>query len=58
MLVLKGRPFATVRHEAKAMGGAGQQLSFIIDEGPKTRIKEIVFDGQQGLLRLAAAALG
>ncbi len=47
MLVLKGLPFATVRHEAKAMGSAGQQLSFIIDEGPKTRIKEIVFEGNK-----------
>ena len=27
------------------MGSAGQQLSFIIDEGPKTKIKEIVFEG-------------
>ncbi len=45
MLVLKGQPFGTVRHEAKAMGSAGQQLSFIIDEGPKTKIKEIVFEG-------------
>ena len=47
MLVLKGRPFAKVRHEAKAMGSAGQQLSFIIDEGPKTKIKEIVFEGNK-----------
>ena len=47
MLVLKGLPFAKVRHEAKAMGSAGQQLSFIIDEGPKTKIKEIVFEGNK-----------
>ncbi len=47
MLVLKGQPFAKVHHEAKAMGAAGQQLSFVIDDGPKTKIKEIVFDGNK-----------
>ena len=45
MLAAKGRPFATVKHEAKTIGGSGQQLSFIIDEGPKAKVKEIVFDG-------------
>jgi outer membrane protein insertion porin family len=47
MLAAKGRPFATVRHEAKVIGGSGQQLSFIIDEGPKAKIKEIAFDGNE-----------
>ena len=47
MLAAKGRPFATVRHEAKTIGGSGQQLSFIVDDGPKTRVKEIVFDGNE-----------
>ncbi|MGE5127451.1 MAG: outer membrane protein assembly factor BamA [Betaproteobacteria bacterium] len=45
MLAAKGRPFATVKHEAKTIGGSGQQLSFIIDEGPKAKVQEIVFDG-------------
>jgi outer membrane protein insertion porin family len=45
MLAAKGKPFATVKHEAKNIGGSGQQLSFIIDEGPKAKIDEIVFDG-------------
>jgi outer membrane protein insertion porin family len=43
----KGRPFATVKHEAKNIGGAGQQLSFIIDDGPKAKIKEITFSGNE-----------
>ena len=45
MLAVKGRPFATVKHEAKNIGGSGQQLSFVIDDGPKAKIDEIVFDG-------------
>ena len=47
MLAAKGRPFATVKHEAKTIGGSGQQLSFVIDEGPKAKIKQIVFDGNK-----------
>jgi outer membrane protein insertion porin family len=47
MLAAKGRPFAKVRHEAKNIGSAGQQLSFIIDDGPKAKIKQIVFDGNK-----------
>ena len=47
MLGAKGRPFATVKHEAKTIGGSGQQLSFTIDEGPKAKVKEIVFDGNR-----------
>jgi outer membrane protein insertion porin family len=45
MLAAKGRPFATVKHEAKNVGASGQQLSFVIDEGAKAKVKEIVFDG-------------
>src|SRR4029450_9053281 len=45
MLAAKGRPFATVKHEAKNVGASGQQLSFLIDEGAKAKVKEIVFDG-------------
>jgi len=47
MLAQKGRPFGTVKHEAKNIGGSGQQLSFIIDDGPKAKVHEIVFDGNQ-----------
>ena len=47
MLAQKGRPFGSVKHEAKNIGGSGQQLSFIIDEGPKAKVHEIVFDGNQ-----------
>ena len=47
MLAQKGRPFATVKHEAKNIGGSGQQLSFIIDDGPKAKVDEIVFDGNE-----------
>ena len=47
MLAEKGRPFGTVKHEAKNIGGSGQQLSFVIDDGPKAKVHEIVFDGNQ-----------
>jgi outer membrane protein insertion porin family len=47
MLNAKGRPFASVKHEAKPIGGAAEQLSFVIDDGPKAKVKEVVFDGNQ-----------
>jgi outer membrane protein insertion porin family len=47
MLAQKGRPFGTVKHEAKNIGGSGQQLSFVIDEGPRAKVKEIVFEGNE-----------
>ena len=47
MLKDKGYPFATVKHEAKTIGGAGQQVSFVIQDGPKAQIKEIDFVGNQ-----------
>jgi outer membrane protein insertion porin family len=43
----KGRPLATVRHDVKSLGGAGTQLSFVIDEGPRAVVKEIAFTGNQ-----------
>jgi outer membrane protein insertion porin family len=43
----KGRPFGKCTHETKSIGGAGQQLSFIIDDGPRAKIKQIVFDGNK-----------
>lgn len=47
MLNQKGRPFGTVKHEAKTIGGAGQQLSFVIEDGPKAKVDEIVFEGNE-----------
>jgi outer membrane protein insertion porin family len=47
MLAQKGRSFATVRHEEKAIGGAGSQVSFIIDDGPKARVRKIEFEGNR-----------
>ena len=47
MLAAKGRPFAEVKHEAKNIGGAGQQLSFVIDDGPRAKVKEVVFAGNE-----------
>jgi outer membrane protein insertion porin family len=47
MLDEKGRPFATVRHDAKPVGGSGMQVSFVVDEGPKARVKQIDFVGNE-----------
>jgi outer membrane protein insertion porin family len=47
MLAEKGHPFATVKYDAKTIGGAGQQVSFVIDEGPKTKVKSIEFTGNK-----------
>jgi len=47
MLEEKGRPFATVKHDAKPVGGAGLQISFVIDDGPKAKVKEIDFVGNE-----------
>jgi len=47
MLAEKGRPFATVKHDAKPVGGSGLQVSFVIDDGPKARVKEIDFVGNE-----------
>ncbi|HEY6554470.1 MAG TPA: POTRA domain-containing protein, partial [Vicinamibacteria bacterium] len=45
MLDAKGRPFGTAKHDAKTIGGAGMQVSFTIDDGPKAKVKEVTFDG-------------
>lgn len=47
MLAEKGRPFATVKHDAKGVGGAGVQVSFTIADGPKAKVKEILFEGNE-----------
>jgi len=47
MLAEKGRPFATVRHDAKPVGASGLQVSFVIDDGPKAKVKRVDFVGNQ-----------
>jgi outer membrane protein insertion porin family len=47
MLAEKGRPAAAVTHEAKNLGSAGVQVSFVVDDGPKARVKEIRFEGNE-----------
>jgi outer membrane protein insertion porin family len=47
MLMEAGRPFGTVRHETKPVGGAGLQVSFVIDDGAKTRVGDIRFVGNK-----------
>jgi outer membrane protein insertion porin family len=47
MLAEKGHPFATVKHDSKVVGGAGTQVSFVIDEGPRTKVKSIEFTGNE-----------
>ena len=47
MLAAKGRPFGEVTHEAKNIGGSGQQLSFIIDDGPRAKVQQIEFEGNE-----------
>ena len=43
----KGLTFAGVKHETKSVGAAGLQLSFVIDDGPKTKVKKISFTGNE-----------
>jgi outer membrane protein insertion porin family len=45
MLQEKSRPFGTVTHDVKSIGASGVQISFKIDDGPNTRVKEIHFNG-------------
>src|SRR4030095_2547233 len=47
MLEEKGRPFGTVKHDAKAVGGAGLQVSFIVDDGAKAKVKKVEFTGNE-----------
>jgi outer membrane protein insertion porin family len=47
MLADKGYPFAKVKHDAKSLGGAGFQVSFIVEEGQRAKIKEIDFVGNE-----------
>ncbi|MBX7186351.1 MAG: outer membrane protein assembly factor BamA [Vicinamibacteria bacterium] len=47
MLKEKGRLFGTVKHEAKTIGGSGEEVTFTIDDGPKTKIKAINFENNK-----------
>jgi outer membrane protein insertion porin family len=57
MLKEKGRQFGSVKHDAKNVGGAGVQVSFIVDDGPNSKVKNIEFEGNvlssDGKLRAA-----
>ena len=47
LLVEKGRPFATVRHDARAVGAGGLQVSFVVDEGPRAAVRRVEFVGNR-----------
>jgi outer membrane protein insertion porin family len=48
MLIEKGRPFGTVKTQASVLsGGAGRQVSFIIEDGAKAQVKQIDFVGNK-----------
>ena len=47
MLADKGYPFAKVKHDAKSLGGAGVQVSFLVEEGTKAKVKEVEFVGNE-----------
>ena len=47
MLAEKGRPFATVKHDAKPVGSSGLQVSFVIDDGPKAKVTQVDFVGNE-----------
>ena len=56
MLAAEGPPLrARSSTRRRTSAGPGQQLSFIIDDGPKAKIKEIVVRRQHRLLRRQAA---
>jgi outer membrane protein insertion porin family len=46
-LAHEGRPFATVRHDTEELADGGVRVSFVIDDGPKTRVNEVEFTGNQ-----------
>lgn len=47
MLADKGYPFAKVKHDAKSLGGAGLQVSFLVEEGARAKVKEVAFEGNE-----------
>jgi outer membrane protein insertion porin family len=47
MLGEKGYLFATVKHEAKPLGGSGVQVSFVIADGLRARLRQVDIEGNQ-----------
>ena len=47
MLGEKGYLFATVKHEARPLGGSGVQVSFVIADGLRARLRQVDFEGNQ-----------
>lgn len=47
MLGEKGYLFASVRHEAHPLGGSGVQVSFVIEDGLRARLRRMEFTGNQ-----------
>ncbi len=47
MLKDKGRLFGTVKHDAKNVGNAGVQVSFILDDGPSAKVRQVEFEGNK-----------
>jgi outer membrane protein insertion porin family len=47
MLGEKGYLFATVKHEARPLGGSGVQVSFVIADGLRARLRHVDFEGNQ-----------
>ena len=47
MLGEKGYLFASVRHEAQPLGGSGVQVSFVIEDGLRARLRHVEFTGNQ-----------
>jgi outer membrane protein insertion porin family len=47
MLADKGYPFAKVKHDAKSLGGSGVQVSFVVTEGERAKVREIEFVGNE-----------
>ena len=45
LLSEKGRHFASVAARSQDVGGAGVQVSFVVDDGPRTKVREIDFVG-------------
>jgi outer membrane protein insertion porin family len=57
MLQDAGRPFGSVKHELRPLGSQGVQVSFVITDGQKIRVKRVDFLGNRafsdGRLRLS-----
>jgi outer membrane protein insertion porin family len=47
MLGEKGYLFASVKHEARPLGGSGVQVSFVIADGLRARLRQVDFEGNE-----------